>query len=100
MADKGTEQSGEHPPQPWWAGTGPRGAAWLIVIGLSVALLAYVAYATGRDWLPLVPAEPAVAYYQAAKIAVIGLVILVSLFLCRRRTRAEAGEQGRQAHDG
>ncbi|MFC4497656.1 hypothetical protein ACFPA8_26350 [Streptomyces ovatisporus] len=95
MTDKDVEQTrGQaHPPKPWWAGTGPWGAAGLVVIGGLAALWAFFGYSSGADWLPFVPNDPAVGYYQAAKVAAIGLVILGSLLLHRRRTRAAATEE-------
>ncbi|SCK46965.1 hypothetical protein H181DRAFT_04204 [Streptomyces sp. WMMB 714] len=94
MNGKDAEQTDAagHAPKPWWAGTGARGAAGLIALGILAALWSFFGHATGRTWLPLVPDEPASGYYQAAKIAAIGVVILASLWMHRRRTTA-SGER-------
>lgn len=97
MTDKDAEQAGEqeHPQAPWWAGLGTRGAVALIVLGGAAAAWTFIAPAAGLTWLPLTPEIPASGYYQAAKIAAIGLVILGTALL-GRRGRAGGAEETRE----
>lgn len=99
--EHGDEQSGEqqpHPQAPWWAGLRTPGAVTLIVLGAGAAALTFLAPAAGLSWLPFTPDEPAVGYYQAAKVAAIGLVILGTALLGRRRRNA-SGEGTEKPRD-
>ncbi|MFE7780770.1 hypothetical protein [Streptomyces nigrescens] len=88
MADKDVEQTDErgHLPGPWWADLGTWGAVALIVFGGLAAAWAFFR-------LPGTPDEPAVGYYWAAKVIAIGLVIVGSALLGRRRTRQPSGRE-------
>lgn len=92
MTDKDVEQSDvrPHPQAPWWAGLRTPGAVTLIVLGAGAAALTFLAPAAGLSWLPFTPDEPAAGYYQAAKVVAIGLVILGTGLLGRRRRDASA----------
>lgn len=100
MADKDIEQPDEKPQPvpPWWADIGRRGALGMVVFGGAVAAWIFLAPVLGLPSLPFVPDETAVGYYQAAKIAAIGLVILgAALFAGRSRTAdGEAPEAGQR----
>ncbi|MET7802356.1 hypothetical protein [Streptomyces decoyicus] len=88
MADKDVEHTEErgYIPEPWWADLGTWGAVTLIVLG-----------GLGAAWvffrLPGTPDEPASSYYGVSKVIAIGLVIVGSTLLGRRRTRAAAIEE-------
>ncbi|MEU4925892.1 hypothetical protein AB0G54_05185 [Streptomyces yokosukanensis] len=88
MADKDVEQTDErdHAPGPWWAGLGTWGAVALIALGGLAA--AWVFFR-----LPGTPERPASGYYQAARVATVGLVIVGCTLLGRRRGRAAATEE-------
>ena len=99
MADKDSEQPLDAKPQPvppWWADIGRRGALGLVLLGGLVAAWIYFAPVLGLPSVPFVPDAPANAYYQAAKVAAIGLVFLgTSLWYGRSRTAdAEATPAG------
>ncbi|QIY57223.1 hypothetical protein HEP86_25225 [Streptomyces sp. RPA4-5] len=85
MADKDVEQTDErgYGPGPWWADLGTWGAVAAIVLGSLVAVWVFFR-------LPGTPEEPASGYYGAAKVIAIGLVVVGSTLLGRRRTRAAA----------
>jgi hypothetical protein len=104
MADKDSDQPVEQPQPvpPWWADIGRRGALGLVVIAGAVAAWIFFAPVVGLPSLPFVPDEPVNGYYQAAKIAAIGLVILgTSLYYGRSRTAdAEAPEAGPKQAQG
>ncbi|HCA88153.1 MAG TPA: hypothetical protein DEQ61_23425 [Streptomyces sp.] len=87
MTDKDVEQTDErgYGPEPWWADLGTWGAVALIVVGGLAA--AWVFFR-----LPGTPEELAAGYYQAAKVVAIGLVIVGSTLLSRRRAQAAATE--------
>ncbi|MFD6323435.1 hypothetical protein ACFWOL_11305 [Streptomyces sp. NPDC058442] len=92
MAGKAVEQNDErgHDLEPWWAGIGTWGAVGLVVIGGLAA--AWVFFR-----LPGTPEELATGYYQAAKIGAIGLVIVGSALLGRRRARTAGTEETAEA---
>ncbi|GES31263.1 hypothetical protein AB0G60_13470 [Streptomyces angustmyceticus] len=91
MADKDVEQSDErgYGPGPWWGDLGTWGAVGLIVFGGLVA--AWVFFR-----LPGTPDEPASGYYGAAKVIAIGLVVVGSTLLGRRRSRAAASGETKE----
>jgi hypothetical protein len=102
MTDKDVERNseGDYVPGPWWAGLGPRGAVVLIVLGVLAAAWAGLASAMGLGWLPFTSEDLAIGSYQAAKVVAIGLVILVSALLGRRRARdADTVEADEAEHD-
>ncbi|MBQ0828755.1 hypothetical protein [Streptomyces tagetis] len=88
MADKGVEQDDErgYGAGPWWGDLGTWGAVVLIGVGGLAA-----------GWVFLRPfgssEETALGYYQAARVAAIGLVIVGSALLSRRRTAGRGGEE-------
>ncbi|MGW1889320.1 hypothetical protein ACWCP6_03540 [Streptomyces sp. NPDC002004] len=88
MSDKDVEQTDERGYElgPWWAGLGTVGAVVLIVVGGLVA--AWVFFR-----LPGTPENLATGYYQAAKVAAVGVVIAGSSLLGRRRARTAAAEE-------
>lgn len=88
MSDKDVEQTDERGYElgPWWMGLGTVGAVALIVFGGLVA--AWVSFR-----LPGTPENLATGYYQAAKVAAVGLVIAGSALLGRRRARTAAVEE-------
>ncbi|MET8623862.1 hypothetical protein ABZW30_08930 [Kitasatospora sp. NPDC004669] len=88
MSDKDVEQTDEqgYGLGPWWMELGTVGAVALIVFGGLVA--AWVFFR-----LPGTPENLATGYYQAAKVAAVGLVIAGSALLGRRRTRTAAVEE-------
>lgn len=92
VTGKEVEQNGErgHDLEPWWAGIGTWGAVALVVIGGLAA--AWVFFR-----LPGTPEELATGYYQAAKIGAIGLVIVGSTLLGRRRARTAGTERTAEA---
>ncbi|MCK7626068.1 hypothetical protein MUU72_23670 [Streptomyces sp. RS10V-4] len=85
MTDKQTD-SPDHPPVaygPWWAGLGPIGGALVLVLGLGLA--AYV-FLWGEGTLG------DTRLYGAAKCVAIGLVVLGTTLLGRRRDRKRSGD--------
>ncbi|MEU5088502.1 hypothetical protein [Streptomyces sp. NPDC021356] len=92
MTDKGLERSDErgHGPGPWWVGLGTWGAVALIVFGALAAVWVSLR-------LPGTPEELATGYYGAAKVVAIGLVIVGSALLGRRRAQAAATEETTEA---
>ncbi|MFF3242884.1 hypothetical protein ACFYWY_03905 [Streptomyces sp. NPDC002870] len=80
-----TEERG-YDPGIWWADLGTWGAVALIVFGGLAA--AWVFFRLSGT-----PEELAAGYYQAAKVVSIGLVIVGSALLGRRRGRAPATEE-------
>ncbi|MGY5134557.1 hypothetical protein ACWGJW_19480 [Streptomyces nigrescens] len=88
MADKDVEQTDErgYLQGPWWADLGTWGAVALIVFGGLAAAWTFFR-------LPGTSEEPAVGYYGAAKVIAIGLVIVGSALLGRRRTRQPSGRE-------
>lgn len=101
MTDKhDAEQRGEqhgYAPEPWWAGLGTKGAVTLIAIGAAVAAWIFLTPAAGLPRLPFIPDIPASGYYQAAKIAAIGLALLCGTALTHRgRSRSAAGQKKRK----
>ncbi|MCH6163797.1 hypothetical protein [Streptomyces marispadix] len=95
--EKSDGQGCQH--EPWWAGLGTRGAVGLVVLGGIAAAWTFLAPAAGLGWLPFTPEEAATGYYQAAKVAAIGLVILGSALLGRRSRGAGAEEAKRPERD-
>ncbi|KAF4407160.1 MULTISPECIES: hypothetical protein [Streptomyces] len=90
MTDKDVEQTDERgtgPGLPWWAGLGTWGA--VAVIGFGGLAAAWVFFR-----LPGTPEEPAAGYYQVAKVVAVGLVIVGSVLLGRRRSRAAVAATG------
>jgi len=86
------EDAGQGPVgEPWWAGTGSGGAVALIALGVLAAVWVFFR-------LPGVPQNPATGYYQAAKVAAIGLVIAGSALL-GRRSRATAADDADGPND-
>ncbi|MFJ7072025.1 hypothetical protein [Streptomyces sp. NPDC098781] len=87
MPDKDveTDEKPAYVEEPWWADLGPRGAVTLIVIGVLAAAWAVVAPRAGLDSLPFTPDNLATGLYQAGIPVAIGVVILVTAFLNRRR---------------
>ncbi|MEU2429933.1 hypothetical protein ABZ611_10500 [Streptomyces sp. NPDC007861] len=98
MTDKDVERTEEqnYAPEPWWAGLGTRGGVTLIVLGGLAAAWVFLAPAAGLDWLPGTPGEPATGYHGAAKVIAIGLVVVGTAALGRRRTRTAAAEETAQ----
>ncbi|MBL3665157.1 hypothetical protein JL475_03815 [Streptomyces sp. M2CJ-2] len=94
MVGKEVEQTDErgHDLGPWWAGIGTWGAVALIAVGGLAA--AWVFFR-----LPGTPEESATGYHRAAKIVAIGLVIVGSALLGRRRARV-AGVEGTTEAEG
>jgi hypothetical protein len=92
VADKEVEQIDErgYDPGHWWADLGTWGAVALIVFGGLAA--AWVFFR-----LPGTPEELATGYYQAAKVVAIGLVVVGSTLLSRRRAPAAANEETSEA---
>lgn len=88
MTDNGVEQTDErgYGPGPWWAELGMVGSVALIVLGGLVA--AWVFFR-----LPGTPENLASGYYQAAKAAAIGLVMVGTALLSRRRARTAAVQE-------
>ncbi|MEU1347547.1 hypothetical protein ACFYPA_12660 [Streptomyces sp. NPDC005775] len=95
MTGKDVERTDErvHAPEPWWADLGTWGAVALMALGGLAAVWAFFR-------LPGTPENIATGYYQAAKIAAIGLVIAGTALLGRDRDRdAAAGETDEAARD-
>ncbi|MBP0459659.1 hypothetical protein [Streptomyces montanisoli] len=88
MTGKGVDQGDErgYGAAPWWAELGTVGSAALIVFGALVAVWVFFR-------LPGTPENLAQGYYQAAKVAAIGLVMAGSALLGRRRARNAAAEE-------
>nr|WP_234312714.1 hypothetical protein [Streptomyces sp. NRRL F-5065] len=86
MTDKGVGR--DDGSGPWWADLGTWGAVALIGVGGLVAAWVFLR-------LPGAP-QAAAGYHQAARIAAIGLVIVGSALLSRRRSGGR-GEQPDQA---
>lgn len=91
MTDKGVEQTEErgYGTGPWWVELGTVGSVALIVFGGLVA--AWVFFR-----LPGTPENLASGYYQAAKVAAIGLVMAGSALLSRSRARPAAAEEANE----
>ncbi|MFE6176875.1 hypothetical protein [Streptomyces sp. NPDC056464] len=92
MTDKDVETSDKQEygaDAPWWADLGPRGAVVLIALGGLVAAWAVAAPSLGLGSLPFIPDNLATALYQAGTVVAIGVVILVSALLNRRREGKE-----------
>ncbi|MEU6466016.1 hypothetical protein [Streptomyces sp. NPDC046976] len=85
MPDRDVERSDDQGqgPVPWWADLGVWGAVALIAFGGLAAV--WVSFR-----LPGTPEEPAAGYYGAARVVAIGLVIVGSGLLNRRRARSTA----------
>lgn len=95
MTGKDVEQTDERvpAPEPWWAGLGTWGAVALMAFGGLAAVWVFFR-------LPGTPDNLATGYYQAAKIAAIGLVIAGTALLGRDRAReAAAGETDEAVRD-
>ncbi|OIK28429.1 hypothetical protein [Streptomyces malaysiense] len=88
MTDRGVEQSHDpgRGPVSWWADLGAWGAVALIVLGALAAV--WVSFR-----LPGTPQEPAAGYYGAARVVAIGLVIVGSTLVSRRRARSRGTEE-------
>ncbi|WP_030909744.1 hypothetical protein [Streptomyces sp. NRRL F-5126] len=95
MTGKGVDQSDErgYAAAPWWAELGAVGSAALIAFGALVAVWAFFR-------LPGTPENLAQGYYQAAKIAAIGLVMAGSALLGRRRARTAVTEDTSEREEG
>ncbi|MFE9727491.1 hypothetical protein ACFYQ5_28900 [Streptomyces sp. NPDC005794] len=92
MTDKDVEKTDERgdAPEPWWADLGTWGAVALIALGGLAAAWAFFR-------LPGAPEEPVAGYYQAAKVVAIGLVIVGTSLLSRRRAGAGVTEETHEA---
>ncbi|WP_433858006.1 hypothetical protein [Streptomyces kronopolitis] len=88
MPDKDVEPTDEriHPPEPWWADIGAWGAIAMTAFGALLAAWVFLR-------LPGTPPEPAYGYYGASKVIALGLVIVGSTLLTRRRARATSTEE-------
>lgn len=92
MNSKDVERTDErvHPTQPWWADLGTWGAVGLMAFGGLAAVWVFFR-------LPGTPENLATGYYQAAKVAAIGLVIAGTALMSRDRARGAATEKTDEA---